>query len=125
MAWYPDPKQRFPMTQDDQKANNSAHFPETLWGGGDMVFTFEVSIMNSDAEGGLLKRDLEALADPDEGEVLEHFNPCSDNGILYEGTPFSFTANSMEYADKIVQFFRNSTYWQVESVHISWEWDYN
>lgn len=120
MAWYPDTNNKFPMTTDQQKANNSEHFPDTLFGGAEMVFHFEVSVVNSDPDGGLLKRDLLALAE--NGETLD-FRPC-ETEPSFKGRVFSFWPDSMEYAEKIIQFFRESTYWQVEYVHITWEWEY-
>lgn len=118
--WYPDSEWREAINTDEQQRFNQAHFPSTLFGGPEMQFTIEVSVMNSDPGAKLLFHDILKVAPECETEVLDK----EDMGMTLDGLLVQLYPKTMQEAEAIVQFFRNSTYWQVEYVNMSWGWEY-
>jgi hypothetical protein len=44
--------------------------------------------------------------------------------MVLDGVFVLLGPKTMQDAETIVQFFRNSTYWQVEYVSMGWSWEY-
>ena len=122
--WYaPVDKQREQMeeiTSTEQQQFNRQHFPSTLFGGPEMEFGIEVSVVNSDPDARLLFHDILKIATECEMEVMDK----DKMGMTLEGVFVRLDPKTMQEAEAIVQFFRNSTYWQVEYVSMSWSWEY-
>lgn len=122
--WYaPVDKQREQMEEissTEQQQFNRQHFPSTLFGGPEMLFFIEVSVVNSDPDAHLLFRDIEQIAPDCEMEVVDK----KLAGMSLTGVFVRLDPNTMQEAESIVQFFRNSTYWQVEYVSMGWTWEY-
>jgi hypothetical protein len=122
--WYaPLDKQREEMEEissTEQQQFNREHFPSTLFGGPEMLFSIEVSVVNSDPDARLLFHDILKIAPECEMEVLDK----KLMGMSLTGVFVRFDPSTMQEAESIVQFFRNSTYWQVEYVSMSWSWEW-
>lgn len=114
---YPSKEFQNSITTVEQQEFNREHFPSTLFSGSEMSCSIEVAVVNSDKSGKLLHRDILKVAPKCEMDILEHDG-------LFSGNLFAFYPENMDEAESIVQFFRNSTYWQVEYVNIESEWQY-
>jgi len=122
--WYaPLDKQREEMEEispTEQQQFNREHFPSTLFGGPEMLFFVEVSVVNCDPDARLLFHDILKIAPECEMEVLDK----KLMGMSLTGVFVRFDPSTMQEAESIVQFFRNSTYWQVEYVSMGWSWEW-
>lgn len=118
--WYPPIEDRLPINTDEQQQFNREHFPSTLFGGPEMEFFIEVSVMNSDPDAKLLFHDIGKIVSDCEMEVLDKHRM----NMVLDGVFVLLGPKTMQDAETIVQFFRNSTYWQVEYVSMGWSWEY-
>jgi hypothetical protein len=118
--WYPPKDEREYISTDEQQVFNGQHFPSTLFGGPEMEFYIEVSVANSEPDAQLLFHDIKKIA-PDCEMVVQD---KQEFGMFLDGVFVRFDPKTMQDAENIVQFFRKSTYWEVEYVSMGWSWEY-